>query len=416
MPREPARVGYVLKVFPRLSETFVVNEILAHERAGIELEVFSLRAPAESLRHESLDRVRAPVTYLPAGRITARELWAQIGGASAELPGLAAGLPLALDEELRDFYQALVLARAARSRGLTHLHAHFASVATTVTRVAGLLTALPYSFTAHAKDIFHESVRPEDLRGKLAEAATVITVSDHNAEHLRPLEPAADVHRVYNGVELSRYPYSSPRERPPRILGVGRLVEKKGFELLVEACAALARRSTDFDCAIVGAGPLEEELRERIRRLGVGDHVRLLGPRTQEEVARLLQGAAVLAVPSVVASDGNREGLPTVLVEAMALGTPCVGTDVTGIPELVRDGDNGLSVPQRDPDALAAALGRLLGDSALRERLAVSARRRVEADFDIDRNAVRLRELLGWAASDPPVPEPVQDANRLPVH
>ena len=389
------KLGYVLKAYPRLSETFVLNEILAHERAGAALEIFSLRPPADGRFHEALARVRAPVTYLPSQPPSAADLWGELSALSVEgqLPHL---LRSGREEKARDVYQALVLARLARARGVGHLHAHFATLATTVARLAADVGGLTYSFTAHAKDIFHDTVEPDDLRSKLRGAASVITVSDHNARHLRGLEPpaASRVHRVYNGVELARYPYSSPLSRPPEVAAVGRLVEKKGFADLVEACAILARRGVTFRCSIAGAGVLETELREHVTRLGLDDRVDLVGPLTQEEVRRLVQGAAVLAAPSVIARDGNREGLPTVLIEAMALGTPCVSTDVTGIPEVVRDGESGLLVGEHDPEALAAALERLLIDGRLRVRLAGSARRLVESRFDVDRNSARIRELL----------------------
>ena len=401
------RAGYVLKVFPRLSETFILNELLAHERAGANIGIFSLRAPTEDVVHESVADVRARVEYLPTTRLTVQDLWTQLGEASSELPGFDAALAGARGEEVRDAYQAVVLARAARARGLTHLHAHFGSAATTVARLAARFAGLPYSFTAHAKDIFHESVRADDLQRKLTDAAAVITVSDFNLAYLRELCPSvADrLHRVYNGLDLEAYPYAAPTARPARIVAVGRLVEKKGFGHLIEACALLAGRGRDFRCDIAGAGLLEPELRAAIDRHRLGDRVRLLGARTQAQVRELVAGAAVLAAPCVVAADGNRDGLPTVLVEAMALGTPCVATDTTGIPELVRDGATGLLVGQRDPGALAAALEALLDGPELRVRLAGAGRELVESEFDIHVNTARIRELLAPAGHDRPQEE-----------
>lgn len=401
MRPETERVGYVLKVFPRLSETFILNELLAHERAGTRIEVFSLRPATEDVVHDSVATLRAPVSYLPVGRLTVHDLWTQLSEASAELPGFSAALAEARPEDVRDVYQAVVLARAASARGLTHLHAHFATAATTVARLAARFAGLPYSFTAHAKDIFHESVEADDLRRKLSDAASIITVSDFNLAHLRELCPAAAqrLHRVYNGLDLDAYSYAAPAERPAQIVGVGRLVEKKGFADLIEACARLAVRGRDFHCQIAGVGPLEAELRAAIARHSLEQRVTLLGALTQAEVRRLVAGASVLAAPCVVAADGNRDGLPTVLVEAMALGTPCVATDVTGIPEVVRDGRTGLAVPQRDPEALAAALETLMDEPGLRVSLAATARRLVESDFDIRRNTSRIRDLFGSAGA-----------------
>ena len=397
MPRpSPVRVGYVVKRYPRYSETFVVNEVLAHEAAGLAVEIFSLRPPSDAYFQDQIARVRAPVTYLPSDGVKAADFWAALE-AAAELPGFAAGLAAARGEDAVAVHQAARLGLLARKRGVTHLHAHFATSATTVARLAAAFGGLTYTFTAHAKDIFHDSVRPDDLGRKLRDAAGVVTVSDFNRDHLRAAygRDAARVTRVYNGLDLAGFPYRSPDDRPPRVVAVGRLVEKKGFGDLIDACALLAGRGRRFACQVIGGGEQEAELRERVKRLNLHDSVELLGPRPQSEVIRAVQGAAVLAAPCVVGSDGNRDGLPTVLLEAMALGTPCVATDVTGIPEVLRDGGTGLMVPQNDPPALADALERLFDDAALRVRLAGAARALVEAEFEVHRNAAQVRTLFG---------------------
>ena len=261
------------------------------------------------------------------------------------------------------------------------MHAHFASSATTVARLAATFAAITYSFTAHAKDIFHESVCQDDLHLKLRDAAAAVTVSDYNAAHLRRTcgAWAAGLRRVYNGLELARFPYTPPRERPARIVAVGRLVEKKGFATLIDACTLLAARGVQVDCEIIGGGELEGELRAHIDRQGLQQSVVLRGPLPQSVVADAIARASVLAMPCVIGNDGNRDGLPTVLLEAMALGTPCVGTDVTGIPEVLEHDRTGLIVAQHDPAGLAAAIERLLTDASLRVRLAAADRERIEA-------------------------------------
>jgi glycosyltransferase involved in cell wall biosynthesis len=278
-----------------------------------------------------------------------------------------------------------------------------------VARLAARFAGVPYSFTARAKDIFHKNVRPDDLRRKFRDAVGVVAVSDYHLDYLRQtLGPLAGrVQRIYNGLDLEEFPYTAPRDRPPVILAVGRLVEKKGFADLVEACALLARRGRPFRCRIVGAGELEADLRAQVVRLGLQGSVELAGPLPQGEVIRQMQGAAVLAAPCVVGKDGDRDGLPNVIQEALALGTPVVTTDVTGIPEVVRDGETGLQVPQRDPEALAAALDRLLADADLRVRLAGAGRRLIEAEFDIRRNTERRRAMFRAAARPRPVPQEV---------
>ncbi len=408
----PLRVGYVLKRYPRYSETFIVNEILAHEAAGLEIEIFSLHPPNDSHFQDAIARVRAPVNYLylPAKGFTtetltaealkAADFWTVLDEASKVLPGLWTALETARGEEIHNVYQAMLLAREVCLKGIHHLHAHFATSATTVVRLASRFTGVPYTFTTHAKDIFHESVKPDDLRRKLSDAADVITVSDYNLEYLRKTygPAAAHVKRIYNGLDLQEFSYEAPHDRPPRIVSVGRLIEKKGFTDLVEACDILTRRGCHFDCQIIGTGPLEADLRLQIERLGLQARVKLIGPRPQSEVIKYVQSAAVFPAPCVVGTDGNRDGLPTVLPEAMALGTPCVSTDVTGIPEVLHDGGTGLLVPQHDPTALAAAIERLLVDPALRVQLATRARRLIEAEFDIQRNSAHLRSIFQAAA------------------
>ena len=389
------RVAYILKMYPRFSETFIINEILAHEAAVSDVDIFSLRSPKDGRFHADHARVRAPVTYVPSGMPKAAQLWSllhAVGRWSAGIWPLLAAHP---NLTPNDLYQALYVAQHVRERRPEVLHAHFGSVATTIARLVSKLTGVPYVFTAHAKDIFHDSVDPADLRCKLNDAMAVITVSDYNRAFLQEQFGVADgqITRVYNGMNLDKFRYASPAKRPRRIVGVGRLVEKKGFLDLVEACAILAGRGSAFDCEIIGAGEYEAELRTRIDELGVAEHVRLLGPRPQEEVIQHVQNAAVLAAPCVVGGDGNRDGLPTVLLEAMALGTPCVSTNVTGIPEVIRNGETGLLVDQHNPRELADALESLLDRPTLRVRCAQAARALIEREFDLKTNAKTIRSL-----------------------
>ena len=392
----PLRIGYVVKRYPRFSETFIVEEILAHERAGLPLHIFAVRRVNETHFQSTLSHVRSAVTYIPDSTPKAETLWATIGDGHARLPDFPHTLAGVRDEEAGDVYQAILLALQVLEHEIDHLHAHFATVATSVARLAAHFAGISYSFTAHAKDIFHADVQPEAFRAKLHDAAAVITVSDYNVEWLseRYGTAALGVRRVYNGVDLDAFPYSPSEARPRVILAVGRLVEKKGFGALIDACALLQSRGVLFRCTIIGDGPLRDDLASRIDGHALGDQVALIGPRPRVEVVEAIRGAAVFAAPCVIADDGDRDGLPTVLLEAMALGTPCVSTDVTGIPEIVRDGSTGLCVPQNDPAALAAALERLLDDGALRVRLSQAARHMMERDFDVAGNAAALRAMF----------------------
>lgn len=414
-PTELPRVGYVVKRYPRYSETFVVREILAHEEAGLPIEIFSLRPPNDGHFQDLIARVKARVNYLTlpgeggyaeamaAATRGASQLLRAIGLAKGELPSLWEQLEGMLEEDARDIYQALQLAKEVRQKHIQHLHAPFASDSATVARLGARLAGITYSITARAKDIFHDTVCHDTLRDKFRDAAGIVTISEFHLAYLRqaygPL--AAKVQRIYNGLDLREFSYQSPLDRPPVILAVGRLVEKKGFADLLDACSLLARIGRPFRCRIVGAGPLMVDLISHIDRLNLRSHVELVGPLPQVEVIREMRRAAVLAVPCIVGQDGDRDGLPNVIQEALALGTPVVSTDVTGIPEVVIDDVTGLQVPQRDPAALAQALGRLLGDPTLRVRLASTARRLMEEEFDIRRNTAKRRALFFAACPAP---------------
>ncbi len=396
------KVAYVVKRYPRFSETFIVNELLAHQEAGAEMEIFALRPPNDTHFQDSIARVRAPVTYLPHAGIRARDLWSEIRRYEGRVDVLAGGLVEGVRADVVDVHQALVLARHIEERGIGHLHAHFGTSATSVARLASAFAGIGFSFTAHAKDIFHEEVDPADLVSKMAAAETVVTVSDYNAAHLQALAEehgarAPTIRRIYNGLDLDSFEFRPPADRRRLVVGVGRLVEKKGFEDLIDACALLARRGVDFGCRIIGTGALEQALERRIVERGLTGCVELTGPMPQNVMREEVRSAAVLAAPCVIGEDGNRDGLPTTLLEAMALGTSCVSTDVTGIPEAVRDGETGLIVAQHDPKQLAAALESLLEEESLRGRLATNARRLIESEFDVRKSTERLREVFDTA-------------------
>ncbi|QZY51419.1 glycosyltransferase [Leucobacter tenebrionis] len=394
-----ARVGYVVKVYPRFSETFIVSELIAREAAGETFEVFALRPSDDPRFHPELARVAAPVTYLPRPTRPSA-FWETIRTAAAD-PHLAAAigkaLPELLDADADEAVQAIALAAHARRAGLEHLHAHFASGATTVARLASLLTGIPYSFTAHAKDIFHDDVDLELLRRKIAGARYVATVSRFNARFLGRLAPeyAERIHLVPNAVELDRFRYRAPmpHEGPLRIAAVGRLVEKKGFDVLIEAVAELHARGVPMLVTLAGGGELADPLSERIRYLGLEAIVRMTGPLPQDGVAALLREADVFVAPCVVGSDGNADGLPTVLLEAMASGVPCVSTRVTGIPEVVIDGETGLLCEPGDRDGLVAALERIATGRTDVTALARGARELVELHHDVRLTAARHADL-----------------------
>ncbi|TWU06193.1 glycosyltransferase [Stieleria varia] len=401
---KPIRVGYVVKRYPRYSETFIVNEILAHEAVGLPIEIFSVRPPVDTHFQDIISQVRAPVHYLPTNLSKSSDFWQLIGDASKRHSFLASRLSKVIGHNPAVVTAAIAMADQATKTGITHFHAHFATSAADIAWLASQLTEIPFTLTAHAKDIFHEDVDHAALVQKLQAAHATITVSDFNVDFLQQnFGDAADrVERIYNGLNLNHFPFSSPRNREPVVLAVGRLVEKKGFDVLIDACSILAERNVSFRTCIIGDGPLMPDLRRHAETSMPDNQIEFLGPQRQEVVKTALRGAAVFAAPCVEGSDGNRDGLPTVLLESMAIGTPCVSTPVTGIPEAIMNDETGLLVPQRDPTKLADALQRLLRDGELRVRLAEAARQHIERNFDIHRNTAKQRRLFGSSIHDSP--------------
>ncbi|MCC7054572.1 MAG: glycosyltransferase [Gemmatimonadaceae bacterium] len=399
----PARIAYVVKRYPRFSETFIVNEILAHEAAGTEVSIFSLYAPNDTHFQDAISRVRAPVTYLTADGLRGVDLWGAIEGAAAELPAIWRTMDRARGSDARTVHQGATLARELVRRGITHVHAHFATIAAEVAMLASAWARVPFTVTAHAKDIYHETVSLPRLQEVLGAAQQVVTVSDFNVEYLAQTVgiDRGRLTRIYNGLDLERFAYRAPVQRAPRIVTVGRMVAKKGLDDLVRACALLRARGVPFECAIIGGGAEEPAIRHLVTTLGLDACMLLPGPLPQPRVIDEVRNAAVFAAPSVVAGDGDRDGLPTVLLESMALGTPVVSTDIVGIPEVVRHDDTGLLVPERDPAALADALQALLQSPALQLRLARHARALIEREFDVRRNTRQLRALFGGRVAHP---------------
>jgi len=394
-------IAYILKMFPRFSETFILAELLELERQGMDIRIYSLKRPNDGRVHADVARVAAPVTYMPemtwsAIPVLARAHFRVCGWNPRRYLGvLARTLRRRRWGAVKRFAQAGLIAPALRDAGIRHVHSHFASSATSVAWYLNQLDGVGYSFTAHAKDIYIETVARDVLRRKIEQARFVVTVSDYNRAHLAAISSDAPVTRIYNGLDLDQFsPNGTHPAQPPMILGVGRLVEKKGFDVLVRACGILRDEGVAFRCQIVGAGEKEPALRALIAELGLGEVVTMPGPMPREQLVSLYPHASVAVAPCVIGSDGNRDGLPTVLIEAMAMGVPVISTDVTGIPELVEHGVTGRLSPQNDAPALAAAIREALADSGKSRAMARAGRQRVEARFDLSENVGHLRELL----------------------
>lgn len=396
----PLYVGYVLKRYPRFSETFVVNEILAHERAGLKIDIFALGPVEETHFQDGISQVRAPVTRYNNKQHKPESVWQLFQTAFRELPDFAGKLAAA-DCNVHELAQSINVALQVRQRGIQHLHAHFGTQAATVARQAAVFAGISYTFTAHAKDIYFQYEEPVHLDRKMRDASATVTVSDYNLAYLKEQygEDAAKAVRIYNGMDLRKFPYAAFASRERHILAVGRLVPKKGFDVLLEALALLKKKNVPFRATLVGGGLLEEELAAQIQALGIGGAVTMAGPMPQQDIIRMMRAANMVVAPCVISEDGDRDGLPTVLLESMALGTPVISTQVAGIPELVSDGLTGLCVPERDPQALADAVERLLDDHDLCRTLAQNGRALIEREYDEDRNAAQLRRLFEQAVA-----------------
>lgn len=397
-------VGYVLKKFPRASETFVLNEILELQRQGVQVTVFSLHRPDDGVFHRGLSDLEQPVRYLAARKST------------AVLDDLRALLPVLrlrreeLWEELDDLVEggradlwpilhwAMDVTALARELGVQRLHAHFATVAAYVARAAARVLDLPFSITCHAKDIYRQGVEPARFQALARHAEFTVTVCGANRAHIRDRlagDCELDVRVVYNGVDLALFhPENRRPDAEPLVLGVGRLVEKKGFHNLVSASGRLLEQGRLLRCAIVGEGDQRSRLETAIAALGT-DRIQLSGIRTQDEIRGMLARAAVVALPCIVGTDGNRDALPTVLLEAMASGVPVISTPVGGVPEILDGGAAGLQVPEGDPDALAGAIAEVIDSPDLAAELGRRGRARAEELFDLRKNVARLAHFFG---------------------
>ncbi len=413
MRQEAGPVAYVVKRYPRLSETFILNEILAMERLGHELRIFSLLPPEPPPHHPMVAEVRARVTHLPVpipaklmalARAHAGALMANPGGYRRALAHALRLSARARDKRLsawRQFLRAGFFAHTARRARVAHLHAHFANAPSAVAHFVALMTGLPFSFTAHAKDIY---LTPPDLVAQRMRAAKfVVTCTGYNAEHLRGLAPEAGcekINLVYHGIDLGRFGYRAPPYRflaeggAPHILSVGRLVAKKGLDDLIEACALLYAENFEFRCTIVGEGPLRAALAAQISAHGLAGRITLMGAITHARLIDLYAGADLFVLPPRIAEDGDRDGIPNVIVEAMAVGVPVVSTLVSGIPEMVIDGETGLLTPPRAPWALAEAMRTLLADAALGRQMARQARANLERCYDCWQTTRHISTLI----------------------
>ncbi len=428
-------IAYVLMGYPRMSELFIASEIARMEEQGTRLRLLVLQPNDEQQHHPVVDRIKTRPMYLQdftslSDRSFLRWLRENLPEAVGPLRRVAVRHPLRLARitgwaaaqawrDRRGWRPLAVYAkewmRAAAvadelSRGdrVTHLHAHFAHRTTTVTWWAAHLLNLPFSFTGHAKDIYQPSQNPHGLLARKMRAAKfVVTCTDANRQHLQEIAPGRPVHVMYHGLNadfarlLADTPVAQHHDHSERlrIISVGRLVEKKGFDVLVDAIALLVERGVELCAAIAGeSGDHESVIRQRVTAAGLDDRFEFLGTLSQADLFDEYRRSNVFALACRITDDGDRDGIPNVLMEAMAAELPVVSTAVSGIPELIDDGVNGLLVPSEDASALADAIWRLAKDPELSHRLAHAGATTIAEHFDGEALAQKMAALFAGAS------------------
>lgn len=392
------RVVYVVRSWPRLSQTFIVNEVRALERRGVPLDIVSLVRSGETVVQPQVADVRAPISYLDEPERRARlhrSVFAAAPGrylAALALvlrrPGLAAGYGEC--SALECFNHAVWVAAHIRMTRATHVHAHFAHDPALVGMLAAGLAGVPFSFTGHARDLYQ--IPAGSLAARAERATALVTCCEANVSFIRETVPGGaslPVQVIHHGVDLDRFTPSAGHveDGVPALVSVGRFVEKKGFDDLLRA---LARVDAPFSLRIYGDGPLHDELVRLRDELGLAGRVDFMGGRDSDEIVAALAGADAFVLTPTTTEDGDRDGIPNVLVEAMACGLPVVTTTAGGITELVEHGVNGLLCDPENVAAIAGSIGKVLADPELRHRLGAAGRRAVEADYDVNVAAARL--------------------------
>ncbi len=395
-----SKVGFLVSQFPEMHETFILREFLGFRNAGFDFEIYSYKECRDEIVHPQTKDLIDRVHYAPRFELGSLAYWIArrpLGCATAYVRHVAKRLTRPVDFVKANgvFIRSMAFARLMEQRGIKHVHSHWASMPTTGAQIIAELLGTSFSFTAHAWDIFLTS--RAELTSKIREASFVVTCTAYNRTYLHELggEAREKVFLNYHGMDLE---YFSPR--PPRrdgdhvILAIGRLVEQKGFEYLVEACSLLKEQGLRIRCVIVGDGPLRGKLEALIACRSLHGIVELEGKMTQAAIRDLFHSASAFVMPSVVASDGDRDGIPNVLLEALATGVPTISTNVSGIPEVVVNGVTGLLVPPRDERALTEALATVLRGEGDCEVWARNGRELILKHFDLDKNVGELIKLF----------------------
>ncbi len=398
-------LGMILKGYPRISETFISNEILLLENLGFPIHLFSMRQPRENFTHKSVTRIQAGVDYLPETllRPLPRLMYHNCLLAAQKPQAYAAALKIAVKRFLRTrksatvkhlFQAGYLVHRLLPARKIAHLHAHFAHSPASVAMFTSILSGLPFSFTAHAKDIYTSD--PRQLRDKLLRAQFAVTCTEYNRRYLQQVleDNRSPIHCIYHGIDTKLFSFNQDgfarAQKPYRILTIARLIAKKGLPTVYRALRILGEKGIPFVHTLIGDGEDRQKVLSMIKDLDLHPRARWLGTQPHDVVLEHYKQAHLFALGCEVAADGDRDGIPNVLLESMAMGVPVVATHISAIPELVETGKTGLLVAPGQPRQLAQAMQRMLTDTELRSRVIPAARQRVLQDFD---NKVLIRKL-----------------------
>ena len=389
-------VAYLFERFPSFGQTFCYREVAELERQGAKVHVYSIRRPSDEPAQDWDEALVKRVHYLPEEKELVREVDRALRDEKVSASARSAIEEWGRRSDFLRLYQAIYIGLRLRDAGLHHLHAHFAGMAARTAFWINRFFDIRYSFTAHANDIF----APRDFEISLAKlmdsAAAIVTVSDYAAGYLRNRFPesAAKTHRIYNGIDLSRFPTAASNREIPAIVSIGRLIEKKGFTDLISACGILKSRGHRFVCKIIGEGPLQGALQSQIDKESLQSCVQLAGPQTQSQIVARLADATLFVLPCVREEGGGMDNLPTVIMEAMAAGLPIISTPLAGIPEMVEEERSGKLIPEHDPAAICAAMEYFINDRSLAQKFGEHGREIALEKFSIEGSVRLLRKLF----------------------
>jgi colanic acid/amylovoran biosynthesis glycosyltransferase len=388
--------AYLFERFPSFGQTFCYREVAELARQGITPPIFSIRNPKDEPPQDWDSRIVERVRYLPEEK----ELLEDVDRASKKRK-LTPEIVASLDEWGRrtDFlrlYQSVYIGLRLQEMGIRHVHAHFAGMAARTAFWIKRFFGISFSFTAHANDIFAPRSFEIGLDKLVGAAVAIATETDYAARFLRERFPnrADRIRRIYNGLNLAEFERADFSATPALIVGIGRLIAKKGFADLIRACGLLAERGASFHCEIIGEGPLEKELCDRVDRLHLQSRITFSGAQPQHDIRRRLAAANVFVLPGIVDAEGGSDNLPTVIMEAMATGLPVVSTNVGGIPEMVIENETGFLVQPADAVALADKIEAIISDRSLAQKVGNAGYERARKLFSIENNVSELRALV----------------------